>query len=161
MADTHYLLNTKGLSSEDFGGEMVAVNFETGEYYGINGAAVVIWQLLHKPVSKPEIASRVKGLFDSVPEKVAKDVDGFIEELSGHNLLISGNADELAGQQTETSEELPNRFSGTTYVRPSIEIYSDLQELIMLDPVHEVDPEKGWPLRREDPSSDTPNSGKN
>ena len=149
MSNTYYQLNTKGLSSEDFGGEMVAVNFETGQYYGINGVAVAVWTLLQKPISSAQAIDKIKELYTSVPEHVADDINSFIEELARHDLLVSGAIADLAGQHGDTSADTLEKLAGTAYAPPSIEVYSDLQELIMLDPVHEVDPERGWPLRRE------------
>ena len=159
MVDEFYVLNTSGLSSEDFGGEMVAVNFETGQYFGINGSAVAIWTLLHKPVSKSDIADCLKATYVSLSQDLEKDVDAFIEVLNSHNLLISGAKADLAALEQDVPNDVFQRLSGTTYVPPRIEVYSDLQELILLDPVHEVDPERGWPLRREDLSAIKPESG--
>lgn len=149
MSDTRYRLNTNGLSSEDFGGEMVAVNFETGQYYGINGAAVAVWALLHKPISRTDAINRITEIFTLVPEHVADDVNSFFEELIKQDLLLSGDIDDLDVQQDHTGSDTLTALAGTAYAPPSIEIYSDLQELIMLDPVHDADPERGWPLRRE------------
>ena len=150
MSETLYRLNTSGLSSEDFGGEMVAVNFETGQYYGINGAAVALWTLLHQPMSKAAATQRIREIYTAIPEHVAHDVNSFFEELIKQGLLLSGSAGDLDVQAEPVSSDALTPLAGTAYVAPSIEIYSDLQELIMLDPVHEADPEQGWPLRRED-----------
>ena len=38
-------------------------------------------------------------------------------------------------------------WSSQAYEVPVVEVYSDLQDLIILDPVHEVDDAIGWPRR--------------
>jgi hypothetical protein len=47
------------------------------------------------------------------------------------------------------SPKLPDISGRASFVRPEMEIHTDLQELIVLDPIHDVDPGGGWPLRRE------------
>jgi len=36
------------------------------------------------------------------------------------------------------------------FTNPTLEIYDDLQAMIMLDPVHDVDIQKGWPHKKEE-----------
>ena len=36
------------------------------------------------------------------------------------------------------------------YGKPTIDSYGDLQDLLLLDPIHEIAPEAGWPKRREE-----------
>jgi hypothetical protein len=35
--------------------------------------------------------------------------------------------------------------SGDEWTEPQLEIYSDMQDLLLFDPIHEVDPTSGWP----------------
>ena len=37
-----------------------------------------------------------------------------------------------------------------TFVAPRLETFTDMQHLILLDPVHEVDEGQGWPIPRSD-----------
>ena len=113
MSETLYRLNTSGLSSEDFGGEMVAVNFETGQYYGINGAAVALWTLLHQPMSKAAATQRIREIYTAIPEHVAHDVNSFFEELIKQGLLLSGSAGDLDVQAEPVSSDALTPLAGT------------------------------------------------
>jgi hypothetical protein len=31
------------------------------------------------------------------------------------------------------------------FTQPVLEVYTDMQDLLLLDPIHEVDEEAGWP----------------
>jgi hypothetical protein len=35
--------------------------------------------------------------------------------------------------------------AGVSFRAPRLEKHTDMQDLILLDPVHEVDPQRGWP----------------
>jgi hypothetical protein len=41
--------------------------------------------------------------------------------------------------------------TSTPYTPPIIEVFHDLQELISIDPVHDVDEVDGWPHRNSPP----------
>ena len=69
-----------------------------------------------------------------------ESLEQFLSELIAHGLLI-----ETAQLQTALSEELTKLLSQELEV-PSIEIYDDLAELIMADPIHDVDTDVGWPM---------------
>jgi hypothetical protein len=71
------------------------------------------------------------------PGRSATDVDALLSELRGYNLLIP-DATERTGQP-----ELNGAAPGA-YEAPKLSAYTDMQELLLLDPIHEVD-ESGWP----------------
>ena len=53
--------------------------------------------------------------------------------------------------RTETGPEVKNHDfeldADQDYQTPVIEVFDDLAELIMIDPLHEVDAERGWPVK--------------
>ena len=135
-----FYLNPLGLSFEDFGGEMVAVNFDTGKYYGLSGSALVIWKLLIRPRSVDEIVQELNQRYLPGDHDVRQMVEGFVKILDDENLLLEIDGADMVADMS--SEEM------TPFVSPNLEVHSDLQELIMLDPVHDADPDHGWPVRR-------------
>jgi hypothetical protein len=137
----YYYLNPTGLSYEDFGGEMVAVNFDTGKYYGLTGSALTIWQLLLRPRSIGELVDEMKRIYSAGEHDIAEMTGKFVTILENEDLLVHIDVPELTVTETEDRP---------AFVAPGLEVHSDLQELIMLDPVHDADPEHGWPVRRSD-----------
>lgn len=119
---------------------MVAINFETGKYYGLSGTALVIWKLLMRPRTEEEIVSVLQQQYRQEDQDIAANTQGFLEILKGEGLLLITEA------PPDPEPAAPEEKS--VFTIPGLEVHSDLQELIMLDPVHEADPEHGWPMRR-------------
>lgn len=136
----YYFLDQKNLSCEDFGGEMVAINFDTGKYYGLSETALAIWNLLMRPRTEAELIEALDQRFEAGEHNIAANVHAFLEILDGENLLIISEVD--------TAAEMASEAGKSVFTVPGLEVYSDLQELIMLDPVHDADPEHGWPVRK-------------
>ncbi len=70
-------------------------------------------------------------------------VRAFLKELQEEQLIVTEPAEILAAP----AGPLPPAAS-----RPALQKFTDLQDLLMLDPIHEVD-ERGWPHAR--PPGDT------
>ena len=142
----HYYLNPQGLSYEEFGGEMVAVNFDTGKYYGLTGSALTIWQALLRPRTLDELVELLELTYSEGEHDIREMTVKFIEILESEDLLLQIQSPNLT--LNSNGERQP-------FVAPHLEVHSDLQELIMLDPVHDTDPEAGWPVRKVEPRSTT------
>jgi hypothetical protein len=61
-----------------------------------------------------------------------------IEALAAEKLIVPAPAGE------NTAEAASWAFAGF-----SLESFSDLEDILGLDPIHEADPDKGWPAARD------------
>jgi hypothetical protein len=64
----------------------------------------------------------------------------------------------LVKSEAGTEEDVVvDRTGEVPFEPPILERFDDMQELLLLDPVHEVSDEEGWPARSEatPPSSET------
>lgn len=136
MATSVYVQNTEAVTSETFDDDTVLINFLTGTYFSLRGSAPIIWSLLQSPVSLDEILSAISGDTDEARNAVQQMLD----------LLVAENCVQIA-----PAEETQGRAQGeripVPYAAPVLDIFHDLQELIVVDPVHEVDEIDGWPHR--------------
>jgi hypothetical protein len=72
--------------------------------------------------------------------QVMADVQRFLDELTAESLTersTTSDAPSNADAPIPSAEQQP-------YTPPVLERYSDMQALLVLDPIHEVD-EQGWP----------------
>lgn len=119
--------------------EVIVVNLLKGVYYYLTGSAAYIWMGLHSGQTPGQLADELSHL-TSHPETTHADVSRFVRELV--------NLELIEGEQALSSDLPPVPVAGDfikgNYVTPGIEVYSDLQDILLLDPVHEVD-ESGWP----------------
>jgi len=114
-----------------FEDELVVINLESGKYYSINSSGSAVWKLMAAGWSPEAAASR---LTEEDREQVLQFWGRLLEEG-----LIS--AADSAG--VEAGAEIP---AAAPWSAPTIAVYSDMQDLFLLDPIHDVD-ESGWPSR--------------
>jgi hypothetical protein len=123
--------NRPDVIDEVFDGEAVIVHLSTGSYYALSPAASELWKLLAAGRSPASLAASV----DVDPEAI----DAFVEKLQTELLVVAGEAD--LGPLPE-----PQSIEGT----PTIEKFTDMQDLLMLDPIHDIELDgDGWPVARE------------
>ena len=127
--DEFWTANTEMVAAEDFDGETVIINFETGRYFSLGGAATWIWDQLASGARVADLAARA-------PADATREIVDAIGTLAAEGLVVA------APHASGPVAEAPAPWS-----TPSIEIFSDLAELVALDPVHEVNAMMGWPHR--------------
>ena len=116
---------------EAFDGEAVLVHMGTGCYFSLNAAATAIWALLQDGRSPGAIAASLG--WELSP------VEDFVERLRAEDLVEEAEAD--AGT---TVVDAPPAAS-----EPVLQRFSDMQDLLMLDPIHDIDLDgDGWPVTR-------------
>lgn len=132
-----YQVNSPRIVHETLDGETVIIDTLTGLYYSITGHATVIWLALTRG-AEPECvvcAYADAGLFEK------DQVECFIRALVEAELITPN----IAAHQSLLFS-LPEG-QGIVPAPLKLERYADLQELIELDPIHEVDVSQGWPIQ--------------
>src|SRR5262245_6461346 len=130
--------NCASTSSEIFAGETVIIHFDRGTYFSLRGCGSGIWSVLQKPTTLDallEIACEKSG---EAPDNLETTLAAFLAQLAEHD-LVRESAEKPS--RPIVTEELLVSFAEP----PSLEVYSDLAELIAMDPVHEIDALTGWP----------------
>jgi hypothetical protein len=121
------------VSHQCIDGEVVVINLENGSYYSLLDLAARLWELIAAGWSRAELLELVGATY---PDEHARELTAaFIDELVSEG-LVSEAAD---AEKLPTTIALPPAFAA-----PQLETFTDLQELLMLDPIHEVDA-AGWP----------------
>ena len=138
-----YIVNRPAVVFERFEEEVVLVNLETGTYYSLSGTAPHIWEALDAGASQAEIVADVCATNPTEEAVVAEMVNEFVQKLIEQSMLVED------AERPGPAESGPDRSDvhgmDEPFSPPVMESYNDLQDLLMLDPIHEVDP-KGWPV---------------
>lgn len=121
-------------------GEALIINLETGRYYTLEGVGAAAWHALEGGLSAAELAVIVAEQLARDVEDVADAVAALLGELLAEGLV-----------RTSDGEGPWPDFEGPALAAPSVEglslrTYDELQELLLIDPIHEVD-DAGWPQR--------------
>jgi len=127
---------------EAFPDETIAVHLGTGRYYSIDLAGADVLELVASGWDEEAIAARLVAHYDADPSEVAVAVTGFVDRLLDEGLIAPA-----PGRRPEGDPSAPVRGSGS-FAAPDLAVYSDMEDLLLLDPIHDVD-ETGWPVRAE------------
>ena len=132
-----FAINAPDVVAEDLNGEVVILNLANGHYYSLRGIACAIWSLLLA-------GHAAQSIFTSIEVSRPELVDGssdFVKRLIELNLIRP-----RSDADTVSAEPIGELWSGDG---PAIEVYDDLAELMLADPIHDVDEQAGWPTPRQ------------
>ena len=133
------------VAHETFEGELVVVNLETGRYYAMEGVAADIFQLCIQIATLEEMIDALSSNYEiHDPAATAQIVFKFLESLKDEG-VIEETGSRPAPTHSPVLESAPPKLFST----PHFDIHNDMQDLLMLDPIHEVD-ESGWPSLKPD-----------
>jgi len=136
-----FRFNRNQAVSEVFDEEVLVVNLDTGTYYSLLDSAARIWQCLVGGASLAETTQDLIAAYDGEASDIVAKTRGFVAELILENLI---QAAEDAGTSVARP---PQARSKQPFVPPRLERFTDMQELLLLDPVHDVE-DAGWPAAK-------------
>ncbi len=124
---------------ETIDGETIIMDLRTGNYYSIEWPGAFIWEYLANGGS---IATILEA--DDRLENHIRFIQHFVDILLQESLLteVSDQSAEPA-KLTEDQKSDFIKLAGD-FITPQVNKYTDMQEMLLLDPIHDVD-EKGWP----------------
>jgi hypothetical protein len=127
--------------AQDFDGEIVALNLANGTYYSLRELGAVLWRDLAAGHPVERLAA-IAGE-SSVGEQPVLD---FAAKATAEGLMRPA----AGAASPNEAPQLIAALAGGAAPAPIFETYVDMQTLILLDPVHEVDETKGWPMQPKD-----------
>jgi hypothetical protein len=122
-------------------GEVVIVNLETGHYYSLAGTGERIWAAVDRAESVREILAEIHACYDDTGDHLEETVQSFLNELEREGLIAPCNGEE----PSPAGDRPPSVGTKERFKAPALETFTDMRDLILLDPVHEVQEDKGWP----------------
>jgi len=137
---THYVLNDAKMFADITDGIAIVINSDTGIYYGMNGFGTAVFQALLQGTSEEDLQAAVNGLAGA-PADMAARFAAFMNELKSKELIVEGSG---AG-----TANIDASVAATDNFELSIKEYSDAQEMLLADPIHEVKETTGWTPEKE------------
>jgi hypothetical protein len=136
---TGYAVASADIVSEDFDGEAVVLDLGSGKYYSMDAAASALWRAITAGVSMQALADAVGGTAGIT----AQAIHDYAEQLVAYGCLARSDVPGSAPLDPATVETLKASVG-----LPKVEMFSDLADLIMADPIHDVEEAVGWPVRK-------------
>ncbi|MEO0926283.1 MAG: PqqD family protein [Cyanobacteria bacterium J06643_13] len=135
-------VNLPSIVSETIDGEVVIVNLLKGDYYSLFNTAADIWSLIEQGTTRSNIAQTMQLNYDCSDVDLAAEVDRFVTKLDEEGLIATSTEQELSDPPNPSA---PTQQPQSKFQLPAIEKFTDMEELLLLDPIHEADEDKGWP----------------
>ena len=135
-----FRVKTPDVTHEVIDDEAVIINLETGHYYSLQRVGAEVWTLLAATASIGAIVEHLTHRYACERPEAQSAVSSLVAELQDERLIVP--------VQTGDPEPVPQTSAGSGSRRafevPRLQKFTDMQELLLLDPIHDVD-ERGWP----------------
>ena len=121
-------------------GEAIIVNLDSGAYYSLRETGSAIWNLLEQGATLPQVIDQMARQYHGPVEAISASVHALASELQAENLIVPAAqpAVPFPASPTANGNRLP-------FQPPILEKFTDMADLLLLDPIHEVDEAAGWP----------------
>lgn len=148
LLEENYRPNTPNVIHEIINGEAVMINLEKGYYYSLDPTGSAIWQLLDQGMTVSQIVIVLQQQYAGSQTMFETGIHDFFLQLQTENLIVSYERPERSKDVIEQSAAGTNSDgmgqNQAAFVAPMLHKYTDIEDLLLLDPIHEVD-ETGWP----------------
>ena len=131
---------------ECFEDEVVIINLESGNYYSLNGTGAEIWRELETGGFAEAVTAALVARYDASETTIRQAVESFIRQLEEQGLITGKESVAYDAPAVQ-----PRVEGKAVFELPELAVFSDMQDLLLLDPIHDVD-ESGWPARPADGS---------
>ena len=122
-------------------GEVIVIDLDSGTYYSLRDTSAEIWHCIKAGADEASIGDSLAERYAAAREDIGSAVSRLLDELAAERLIEEGSESAASG---EPLSDPPIQNGRVPFVAPVLEKHTDMQDLILLDPVHDVT-EAGWP----------------
>jgi hypothetical protein len=138
-----FRINEPDVVYEVMGEEVVILDLKRGCYYSVNDTGAKLLLNLVEGASLEELLLCSNEVFELKSEKAAQaEIQQFVEQLVCEGIMIAFQREETASANNRQKIPSPQKVK---FSKPAIEKYTDLEDLLLLDPIHDVNQQEGWP----------------
>lgn len=132
-------IDAANIMHEVIDGEVVVVNLENGTYYSLDGVGTDLWVQLAEGSTIEALVAGVAANYAGEREQIAAGIAAFVRRLQEEQLITASPGTDESRRAVATTT-MPVR----AYSDPVLQKYTDMEQLLLADPIHEVE-ESGWP----------------
>lgn len=136
--NTWYTVNAPSVVAELIDGELVIMDLQSGNYFSAEKTGAQVWAWIEKGYGLHDVLDLIGSHF-SDSESGEQDLTAFVDQLLANNLVKEQDGAPKAVDEPGVNGNL------TPYTKPQMAIYTDMKDMLLLDPIHDVD-EAGWPM---------------
>ena len=135
-----YVVDPSRVSHDRLQDEVIIINAASGAYYSGSGTAADVWTLISQGTTVSDAARILASVYACEEATLLLDIGKCVRSLVERGLIQESNDD----TQPQPTCVLP-QAARTVWAAPEFDEYTDMWDLIQLDPIHEVG-DAGWPF---------------
>jgi len=89
MNDNTLFTRNADLLETTLDNEVVLLSIERGSYFGLEGTARRIWQMLAQPMTKAQLVEVLCQEYDAEPEVIARDLEPFLQKMLDNAVVVA------------------------------------------------------------------------
>lgn len=136
-------VNASHVVHETIDGETILIHLGTGSYYSLDGAGSEVWVLLAAGARTEDLLAAATHRYAGDQSDIEATLSGLLAELLRQELLVEGETGTTVDSVSFPAGQIP-------FVTPVLQVYDDMQEFMLVDPLHDVDEVVGWPRAKTD-----------
>jgi hypothetical protein len=126
ISSKRFRLNEPTVAADVIDGEAIIINLEKGDYFSLTSTGAEYWRMLSAGLTVDEIAAAAAGHFRLDVTQVEPHLSDLARRLVLEGLIVpSENADPGLSEIV---------FGSSSYESPELSVFSDVKDLIALDP---------------------------
>jgi len=129
---SYYSINSPRIIFENVVNETLIIDTLTGSYFSLEETGSQIWQLIDQKIDEKQIAQHLSQTWQTDINQVSKDLTILLKDLADNHLIIP------AGKPERVSEIQSQPNTKTSYINPKLNKFTDLQDLLLIDPIHDI-----------------------
>ena len=133
-----FQVNSPHVIYENIEGELVLIHMAKGSYYSTDAIGSRLWDMIVAGHQLDEMREWIGASYQGDAAEIDRGVRGFLAELQAEELIVRAERPRVnGGSRLDVT-------AGGHFSAPVLNKYRDMEDMLMLDPIHEVE-ETGWP----------------
>jgi coenzyme PQQ synthesis protein D (PqqD) len=120
--------NSAEVAAKVMDGEAIIINLSNGMYYSMDRVGGLVWELVERGQSLAEMVTVVTGAYQVEADLAGPDLERLLDELLEEKLIVDANG------YPADDRPLPTAAGKLPYSTPALNKYSDMGDLLALDP---------------------------
>lgn len=141
-----FKVNTPHIVHDTIDNETILFNIKTGHYYSFDKLGVVIWNAIINHYSLSALSEELASYYKTSVPTIMEAAEDFVAQLLKEDLI---KPQEDTRTESNKPELLLTENLDTTFAPPVLNKYTNMQDMLLLDPIHDTG-EKGWPSGKEE-----------
>lgn len=136
MSSLHpsYRVNAPTVVAQTIDQQTIIIHFDTGMYYSTNPTGAIVWSLIENGAAVDQIVDYMRSNYAGNSRTIGDGVASFLQSLETEHLIVGSDSPSPPAQNHASAPTDPPEF-----VSPVLQKYADMAELLLLDPVHEIE----------------------